>query len=97
VIPKGQKLARCIDWYIFTSERNARIIWRLVAPLVLKRIRLVLENCVQGLCFGADISNIKKSPQMVVREKYLYRDLSITRGFPMAWIFGILASCRNLS
>ena len=25
------------------------------------------------------------------------RDLSITRGFPIAWIFGILASCRNLS
>jgi hypothetical protein len=42
---------------------------------------LVLENCVQGLCFGADISNIKKSPQMVVREKYLDRDLYITPVF----------------
>ena len=25
------------------------------------------------------------------------RDLSITGGFPIAWMFGILASCRNLS
>ena len=26
---------------------------------------------------------------------FLIRDLSITRGFPIAWIFGILVSCRN--
>jgi hypothetical protein len=44
---------------------------------------------------GHDSGEGEQRGEMVA--SLLGRDLSITRGFPIAWIFGILASCRNLS
>ena len=41
--------------------------------------------------------DFKDEFESTFEEKILKGDLSITGGFPIAWMFGILASCRNLS
>jgi 23S rRNA (cytidine1920-2'-O)/16S rRNA (cytidine1409-2'-O)-methyltransferase len=59
----------------------------------------VLLNGGASRIYAVDVGHGQLSPKVSSSEYVvnLERDLSITRGFPIAWIFGILASCRNLS